>query len=125
MTKIVALALVAALLVFAVSCAPEAEKHVHQKGTEHKAISGTCMHKGTLAYWECTGCDAKLDADGIVMESTEGTLNADNHENYVFWGVKTPDTHEGIYQCCDKTVSGKHVFVSGICVECDYVEEED
>lgn len=46
--------------------------HTHVKGTKHEAVPGTCIAKGTIEYYECTGCDAKLDAQGNVLESIEG-----------------------------------------------------
>ncbi|MBQ0071921.1 MAG: Ig domain-containing protein [Spirochaetales bacterium] len=114
--KLVALALVAMLLVFAVSCTPE---HVHEKGAEHEAVGGTCKTPGTLAYWDCTGCAEKLDAEGNVMVSIEGTVDPSVHpvDATSTW-TKDDDKHEETYDCCGavKTAEASHSYVEGFCV---------
>lgn len=41
--------------------------HVHAKGVHTPAEAPSCFEAGTLEYWTCTGCDAKLDAEGNVI----------------------------------------------------------
>lgn len=53
-------------------CGYKAE-HTHIKGTEHEAKAATCTEAGTKEYWDCTGCDAKLDSEGNVLESIVDT----------------------------------------------------
>lgn len=55
--------------------------HTHTKGTYHSAVEGNCVDKGTVAYYDCVnGCACKLDADGNVLTSIEGTLQANDHK---------------------------------------------
>lgn len=42
----------------------EATSHVHEKGTHHDAVAPTCEEGGTVEYWDCAGCDKKLNAEG-------------------------------------------------------------
>lgn len=125
LTKIVAFALVAMLLVFAVSCAPEAEKkHVHEKGTPHDAVVGTCRTKGALAYWDCTGCDAKLDADSNVLASIETPKNPSNHDSSSFRYSFVDKTHYPVCRCGTAIyeMEEPHNVVAGKCTVCEYVE---
>ncbi len=99
MTKMIALALVAVLLVFAVSCAPEAKKeHVHAKGTHHEAL-GTCRTAGAPEYWECEGCAEWLDEDGSVLASKEDVKNPTNHDSSTFTYDQDRYTHYPICGC--------------------------
>ncbi|MBQ0070869.1 MAG: hypothetical protein KBS81_03300 [Spirochaetales bacterium] len=86
----IALALVAVLVVgfLAVSCSAGPKEHVHTLGTEHEAVKGTCQAKGELAYWDCKGCDSKLNEQGVVLESIEGEVDLNNHAGVGVWTAK-------------------------------------
>lgn len=55
--------------------------YYHRAGEKHEATEGTCSTPGTIEWYSCTteGCDAKLDADGNVLASVEGTVSPDRH----------------------------------------------
>ncbi len=40
------------------------DEHVHALGTYHAAVAPGCETDGVGEYWECSGCDALLNADG-------------------------------------------------------------
>ena len=52
---------------------PKLETHVHEKGAKHETVPALCNKAGVNEYWDCTGCKAKLDADG--NEVTDAQLN--------------------------------------------------
>jgi len=64
--------------------------HVHEKGT-HTPADLYCFKAGTVEYWTCTGCDAKLDADKNVLES-----------------IVAPATGNHVYSEDYTTEDGKH-----------------
>ncbi|MBQ0071364.1 MAG: hypothetical protein KBS81_05850 [Spirochaetales bacterium] len=116
--KLVALALVAVFLIFAVSCAPEAKKHDHAVGKKQEALASTCKTKGSIEWYQCAGgCDAKWDENGVVLEAIEGELDPENHEGTPYWPFQIPP-HEEVYGCCDavKTEATSHVYQAGYCV---------
>jgi len=106
----------------------------HKADTTKKteAVAGTCCTPGTLAYYACAnGCDEKLDKDGNVLESIEGAIDTSNHEAENTTWVKTKDTHEEYYECCDMLVTEEAAHNYGTegaerytCSVCSYVDED-
>lgn len=82
-TKRIAFALVALVLVFAVSCdgAAPTPKHTHAVGKKHAAVASTCTAKGSVEWYECVDetCTEKLDAEANVLETIEVDVNPTAH----------------------------------------------
>ena len=54
--------------------------HTHETDTHHDAVDATCEEYGTVEYWDCTGCDKKLDQDAKEIEDiTDPTKPATGH----------------------------------------------
>ncbi|MBQ0071442.1 MAG: hypothetical protein KBS81_06260 [Spirochaetales bacterium] len=127
MTKMIALALVAVLLVFAVSCDDSAtsKKHVHAKGTHHEAL-GTCRTAGAPEYWECEGCAEWLDEDGSVLASKEDVKNPTNHDSSTFTYDQDRYTHYPICGCGAslEELEEPHNLAGFpmVCIVCGYVD---
>ena len=41
--------------------------HVHELGTKHEAVEATCVSAGTKEYYDCAGCDKKIDAEKNII----------------------------------------------------------
>ncbi len=86
--------------------------HVHAKGTFHAAVAGTCVTKGTIAYYDCakSTCEVKLDEGGNPVASIEGGLDPSNHTGTATTWTKTATTHKETYACCGgvKTAEAEH-----------------
>ena len=106
--------------------------HIHVKGTKHDALPGTCIAKGTIEYYECTGCNAKLDAQGNVLESIEGEYGPHNfirtYPHVDFLKSEATCTEPAVYfkscMLCGATSEGtdhEDTFTSGEALGHDFV----
>ena len=86
--------------------------HTHQKDVNayHAAVQPTCC-AGNVEYWDCTysECDAKLDANGNVIEDVTVPPilehSVDNYDEVTSSTCKTPGEEKGVCTVCNETVT--------------------
>lgn len=92
----------------------ESEDHEHKTGMKHEAVSGNCVDKGTIEWYECIDeeCSCWLDKDGNELASIEGTINPENHKGTAATWIRTATTHKEIYDCCGavKSAETEHIY---------------
>ncbi len=88
--------------------------HTHVKGTPVPEVPATCSSTGTKAYYPCTGCDAKLDADGNEIADLTIQKDATKH-SFGAWNAEVPATctSTGMKGYKDCSLCGKHFDNSG------------
>lgn len=101
--------------------------HTHALGTKHAAVPANCKEAGTIEYFDCAGCEAKLDKDGNELASIVEAINPKVHKNKETKWVQTETKHKEVWECCDtvKTAEAEHKYGTEgtaryICTVCKY-----
>ena len=83
----------------------------HSLGALVEALSPDCEHEGSVAYYECSDCHRRFDAD--MVELTDIVLPATGHAFGPFVSQKPTCTEDGVLAHRTCTACGKHFDAAG------------